>query len=324
MAVKVGSARHDEDGKLRGGKAGDQTGIEVSKQNWYKHKKGWVVIRAKSAEAREKIAKDMEYACENANIGYDQSQNYTLFNVAKKVGFDCSKVTEKCETDCSRLVRVCLWYAGIEVPVFYTGTQVETLEKTGQFQILTSPKYTESSDYLLRGDILVTKVTGHTVVVLNNGSKISKDSSEEDEKPVLKNGSKGTYVKELQTALNKLGYKDADGKPLLVDGKFGDKTEYVVKEFQTKDDGYTSKIDGVCGPKTWAALEKALAKVPSPVKKIKAITNVYVRKGPSKAYASIKVLKKDAIAIWDGKVENNWYHLSDIGGWVSSTYVKVV
>ena len=42
-----------------------------------------------------KIAKDMEYACANANIGYDQSQNYTLFNVAKKVGFDCSKVTDE-------------------------------------------------------------------------------------------------------------------------------------------------------------------------------------------------------------------------------------
>lgn len=326
MAVKVGSARHDENGKLRGGKAGDQTGVEVSKQNWYKHKKGWIVIRPKSETAREKIAKDMEYACANANIGYDQSQNYTLFNVAKKVGFDCSKVTEKCETDCSRLVRVCLWYAGIEVPTFYTGNQVETLEKTGKFQILTSPKYTESSDYLLRGDILVTKVTGHTVVVLSNGSKVSGSSSDDndDDKPVLKNGSNGTYVKELQTALNKLGYKDADGKQLLVDGKFGDKTEYVVKEFQEKDSNYKSKVDGVCGPKTWAALEKALAKVPSGAKKVKATTNVYVRKGPSKAYASVKVLKKGKTAIWDGKVDNGWYHLSDIGGWVSSKYIEVV
>lgn len=325
MAVRVGSARHDENGKLRGGKAGDQTGVEVSKQNWYLHKKGWIVIRAKSAEVREKIAKDMEYACANPNIGYDQSQNYTLYNAAKKVGFDCSKVTTKVETDCSRLVRVCLAYAGIDTPVFYTGNQVETLKKTGKFDFLTSDKYCTSSNYLLRGDILVTKVTGHTVVVLNDGSKASKDSSDDDDgKPVLKNGSKGTYVKELQTALNKLGYKDADGKQLLVDGKFGDKTEYVVREFQEKDSNYKSKVDGVCGPKTWAALEKALAKIPSNAKKVKATTNVYVRKGPSKAYASIKVLKKGSTAIWDGKVDNGWYHLSDISGWVSSKYVEVV
>ena len=35
MAVKVGSARIDENGKAHGGKAGDQTGKEVSTQNWY-------------------------------------------------------------------------------------------------------------------------------------------------------------------------------------------------------------------------------------------------------------------------------------------------
>ena len=34
MAVKVGSARIDEYGKARGGQAGDQTGKEVSTQNW--------------------------------------------------------------------------------------------------------------------------------------------------------------------------------------------------------------------------------------------------------------------------------------------------
>ena len=123
--VKVGSARHDENGNLRGGKAGDQTGHEVETQRWYKHKKGWVVIRAKSSTAREKIARDMEWACENPHIGYDQSQNGTLFAAAKKVDFNCSKVTVKCETDCSRLVRVCCWYAGIEAPLFYTGTEVD-------------------------------------------------------------------------------------------------------------------------------------------------------------------------------------------------------
>ena len=34
MAVKIGSARIDENGKAHGGAAGDQTGKEVSTQSW--------------------------------------------------------------------------------------------------------------------------------------------------------------------------------------------------------------------------------------------------------------------------------------------------
>ena len=47
MAVKVGSARIDENGRAHGGKAGNQTGKELSVQNWYRHFKGWRVLSAK-------------------------------------------------------------------------------------------------------------------------------------------------------------------------------------------------------------------------------------------------------------------------------------
>ena len=47
MAVKIGSARIDENGKAHGGQAGDQTGKEVSTQSWYLNSKGWRVYRAK-------------------------------------------------------------------------------------------------------------------------------------------------------------------------------------------------------------------------------------------------------------------------------------
>ena len=72
MSVKVGSARIDENGKAHGGAAGDQTSKEVSTQSWYAHSKGWVLLRAKDANVREKIASCMEAACKNAHIGYDQ------------------------------------------------------------------------------------------------------------------------------------------------------------------------------------------------------------------------------------------------------------
>ena len=72
--VKVGSARIDENGKAHSGKAGDQTGKEVSTQNWYLHSKGWRVFRTKNPSVAEKIAQCMERACKNSKIGYDQYQ----------------------------------------------------------------------------------------------------------------------------------------------------------------------------------------------------------------------------------------------------------
>lgn len=173
MAVIIGSARGTEygtsgwDGKA---KAGDQTGKEVSTQAWYKHTKGWVVLRPKDQEKAEKIAYAMQAACDNERIGYDQSERNTLYNAAKKVGFDPAKVTEKVETDCSALVRVCCCYAGIDPGNIRTAGETEALVKTGAFEKLTASKYTTKSDYLKRGDILNTKTSGHTVVVLSDGA----------------------------------------------------------------------------------------------------------------------------------------------------------
>ena len=174
MAVKVGSARIDERGQISGGAAGDQSGKEVSTQDWYKHSQGWVVLRPKSEEDAEKIARCMQMACDNSHIGYDQSQRSTLYAAAQKVGFDVSKITKNVETDCSALVRVCCAYAGIMVGDFNTANEASVLMATGKFSKLTAAKYTDSSDYLKRGDILVTKTQGHTVVVLSNGSKVGK------------------------------------------------------------------------------------------------------------------------------------------------------
>lgn len=169
MAVRVGSARIDENGHATGGKAGDQTGKEVSTQNWYLHAKGWRVFRAKDNKCAEKIAQDMQWACDNKHIGYDQNQRGTLYTVSKPYGFNCRDVTTNCETDCSALVRVCCAYAGIMLPNFTTPSEPSVLLNSGAFVELKGSKYTESSNYLRRGDILVTKTQGHTVVVLTSG-----------------------------------------------------------------------------------------------------------------------------------------------------------
>lgn len=224
VGVVIGSARIDERGSASGGAAGDQKQSktpdysgEVSFQNWYLHSKGWVVARAKDPLEREKIALDMEYACNNANIGYDQSQNTSLYSVAKPLGFNCAKVMQKCETDCAKLVRVCVLYAGIDVDDFYTANEIDTLRKTGRFIIYVADKYCKSSDFLMRGDILCTKEKGHTVVVLSDGAKVKEKD------PVIPSQNIAVF----QTFLNTYYASQviaAVGRLLDVDNQYGTKT----------------------------------------------------------------------------------------------------
>ncbi len=67
--------------------------------------------------------------------------------------------------------------------------------------------------------------------------------------PMLRKGSSGLQVAQLQDMLNKLGYDCG-----TVDGVFGRKTQTAVKKFQA--DAALTK-DGVVGPATWQALNEA-------------------------------------------------------------------
>lgn len=247
--VYIGSARIDERGKASGGQAGDQTGKEVSTQNWYNHSKGWIVLRPKDGAKAQKIAKGMRSACDNPNIGYDQTNNQSLWNLVKGKGFDPAKADKPCETDCARLVRVCCAYAGIMADDFYTATEATVLMRTGEFIKLTDSKYTDAPDYLGAGDILVTRSKGHTAVVLSNG-KYYDGSADEPERAlgdrILRDGDYGADVIELQTRLKAVGYDPGE-----IDGEFGRNTESAVKALQTAA-GIT--VDGEFGPDSLAAL----------------------------------------------------------------------
>ena len=176
MSVYIGHASIDERGKAKGGTAGDQTGKEVYKRTWYS--KPWhTVFRPKSATTAEKIAKAMEQACANNNIGYDQSQRTTLYTQAKAKSWDISKVAVKCETDCSALVAVCCNAAGVTVSKdMYTGNEKAVLTGTGKFTVYTASKYVGGSSYLKRGDILLGN--GHTAIVLSDGDKVTVSKNE--------------------------------------------------------------------------------------------------------------------------------------------------
>lgn len=175
MSVIVGSARLNENGKTTGGCPGDQTGREVGIQEWYMHTKGWIVLRAKTPAVREAIAYAMAAACNNNHIGYCQSHRTGATLAAQQHGYDPAKITTDVETDCSELVRLCCLYAGIKVPSFNTGSEKNVLLNTGMFTAHEDGAHCNSSDRLLRGDILVTRTKGHTVVVLSDGSAAAQE-----------------------------------------------------------------------------------------------------------------------------------------------------
>lgn len=234
--VLIGSARQDENGRYAGGAAGDQTGKEVSTQEFYKHSKGWYVLRAKSAEVAAKLASAMQAACDNRNIGYDQGQRLDIINQLRKYG-SIGGITVKTEADCSSLVRACCIEAGFDPGNFTTSDEVAALAGTGYFE----PKASVASAAQLReGDILVTKTKGHTVIVVYTGSSMSRQT--------IRRGSKGADVLYLQKRLVAKGYYVGE-----IDSDFGNQTENAVKAYQ---DEHGLVTDGIVGAKTWASLEK--------------------------------------------------------------------
>lgn len=66
---------------------------------------------------------------------------------------------------------------------------------------------------------------------------------------VLKPGSKGEFVEELQKNLRKLGYA------LTADGRYGIETEAAVRSFQQEN---KLEVDGWAGPRTLEAISKAV------------------------------------------------------------------
>lgn len=340
MAVYVGSARSDENGKAHSGKAGDQkSGKEVSTQKWYKHSKGWRVFRAKDINVATKIAEAMKTACANEKIGYDQYQRHTLYTKAKSVGFDPGKVTTACETDCSALVRVCLAFAGITgIPEsFRTYNMPSALLKTGKFIELKGSKYTDQSTYLGAGDILVTPVSGHTVVVLDNGHKYEGVIEEQEYAlgdRILRNGDEGTDVMQLQSYLVDIGYdlgnfgKNNDG----IDGDYGDATEIAVRDLQKK---HNLEVDGEYGPNSHKAMLAAIDALktepepePEPVPKVVTIVNgnCWVRAAPNTTGKELGVAHRNDVLPYQGVTSAGGWHSVEFknqNAWVSGKYGRL-
>lgn len=251
--VKISNSGSDENGNYKNGKAGDQTGKEWRIRDWYNYP--WnCVLRHPLAEVRACLATLAVKAAENNNIGYDQNQRDSYGQELANAGYDPSKITKPVESDCSKGVidntKATGHILGIpelqHLSATYTGNMRAAYKAAG-FYVLTESKYLKNSDYLLAGDILLNDAH-HTCTVITNGAKASGTVT----LPLVKRGSTGAAVEELQEKLNAASYRNK--KTLEVDGEFGPLTQSQVIHFQM-DRGLDP--DGEVGPITWAALIEA-------------------------------------------------------------------
>lgn len=74
---------------------------------------------------------------------------------------------------------------------------------------------------------------------------------------VLRKGENGAAVRGLQEELNRQGYTDAEGKPLAIDGRFGERTRQAVEAYQKAND---LEPDGIAGPDTLNKLKETAGK----------------------------------------------------------------
>lgn len=233
MTYYIGSARHDENGRYAGGKAGDQTGNEVATQKMYNYpsRGGWDCYRFKNPWFGVACKNAMLTACGNRHIGYSQSDRYGIIRNGTNTKKDCN-------ADCSTLVRECIKEASnVDVGDFTTLSEGATLEISGLF--IKTEKVTTLSR-LYEGDILVTRKKGHTVIVTTGHSRMDEVISS-PKSDVAINRSHGlkyaqtfcndtalgintrTKTQVLQHALN-LDY----GAGLIEDGILGQKTKRAL------------------------------------------------------------------------------------------------
>lgn len=251
MTLIIGSARIDENGNLKGGKAGDQTKKEVSTQAYYTHSKGWYALRPKSVAHANALALAMKQACDNNKIGYDQNERNGVITQLKKYG-SLSKIAVATECDCSSLVRACIIQAcGKDVGNMTTANLATTLEKSGLFD---KKKNVTGESMLYNGDILVTKTKGHTVIVVSGRARTSSNTTAT--KPSTSSSKVlGTYevtASDLSVRTGPgTGYRRKNHNELTKDGQKHDKDKDGCLERGTRVTVYEWKNGWARTPSGW-------------------------------------------------------------------------
>ena len=171
----ISNSGHDERGKYRGGKAGDQTGTEWQIQPWYS--RPWtIVFWHPNPEVNRWISTLAREAAGNDRIGYDQNQRTSFWKQLEVSGYRPANIKTDCEADCSAGVAAIVKAAGYLLgseklkdisPSMYTGNQIAVLQKAG-FEAHRESRYLTSDRYLPDGAILLCE-GHHTAINVTRG-----------------------------------------------------------------------------------------------------------------------------------------------------------
>lgn len=174
----ISNSGHDEHGNYQGGTAGDQTGKEWQRVQWYN--RPWsVVLRYPDSAVGLTIATLAGEAADNNLIGYDQAQRGTFWQALKAACYYPALIKTPCEADCSAGVAAIVKAAGYILdnaklkavsPDMYTGNEKAVLTSVG-FMALTDNQYLTSGNYLKPGDILLYE-GHHTAINLDTGINV--------------------------------------------------------------------------------------------------------------------------------------------------------
>ncbi len=105
-------------------------------------------------------------------------------------------------------------------------------------------------------NVRISKVSDYTNYAIHKGLYSEGEIPVETVKPTLRKGDRGDSVRDLQDALNRLGFDCG-----AADGVFGTKTKAAVEAFQR---AAGLSVDGVVGRNTWKALDAAEGTVQPP------------------------------------------------------------
>lgn len=203
---------------------------------------------------------------------------------------DANKRFAGVDYDCSSFVITAYKQAGVDLKSTYTGNMKKDFLAHGFVEVPLKDK--QRGDVLLNEAHHTAIYIGDNKIVhassSENGGKYGKDGDQTGkeicirsfygtwdtvlryvgsesqegvqtvniELPVLREGSKGEEVKTVQRLLNEMNYRDQNGNRLEVDGSFGSKTDFAIRQFQNDYRGKYGRltVDGVIGANTWEAL----------------------------------------------------------------------
>lgn len=350
----ISNSGSDERGKYTGGQAGDQTGGEWNLRSWYN--RPWTVVLRYEKDPRVGylMAQLSCAAALNNNVGYDQIDRTTYWTQLKKVNYDPSAITTKCEEDCTAGVtantKACGYLLGIEElqklsTSIYSKTMKSNFTKAG-FKALTDSKYLTSTKNLLPGDILLYE-GHHAAANVTIGSAMRSSYKKPDISMVKFNGATVTpapapapevqatpapapaQTPTLSSAIEVIGKATAKQDMHVRDSAdtFGKSLTIIKKNEQIEvvdllSNGWMKvKFDGKFG--YTSNRNNAYYDYKENAKAYSAKVfggKLYVRKGPGTDYGTKRVLAQNTkVTVYEEK--NNFGRIGE-GEWCSLKYLK--